>query len=250
MKQAKKRQAKYADKGTKQVEFQINDPVYYKNNQRKGKLDCKWKPFYRIIERKGPATYVIKNPLNGSTCKVHAEMLRDANLDEWDIPTIHDGRPMRKTAYAIPPEQSSDEHDSDSEQEGPYEKLVKKYQKEREDSDDEDNISLMELSKRLKVDKTMEQQQNEDSRADESEGVIEETMDFEPATDSDSLTETYFDENADDAMSVNEIKILDIFDKASPELSNELKKKKKKLTNTNSSNKKVKQLLQAITNMF
>ena len=76
LKQAKKRQAKYADKGAKQVEFQINDPVYYKNNQRKGKLDYKWKPFYRIIERKGPTTYVIKNQLDGSTCKVHAEMLR------------------------------------------------------------------------------------------------------------------------------------------------------------------------------
>ena len=45
----------------------------------------------------------------------------------------------------------------------------------------------MELSKRLKANKAMEQQQNEDSRAEESEGVIEETMDFEPATDSDSL---------------------------------------------------------------
>ena len=127
----KKRQAKYADKGTKQVEFQINDPVYYKNNQTKGKLDCKWKPFYRIIERKGPATYEIKNQLDGSTCKVHAEMLRAANLDEWNIPTTHDGRPMRRTAYAIPPEQSSDEHGSDSEQEGPYEKLAKKYQKRK-----------------------------------------------------------------------------------------------------------------------
>ena len=208
LKQAKKRQAKYADKGTKQVEFQINDPVYYKSNQRKGKLDCKWKPFYRIIERKCPATDVIKNQLDGSTCKVHAEMLRAAKLDEWDIPTPHDGRPMRRIAYAIPPEQSSDEHDSDSEQEGSYEKLAKKYQKEREDSDDEDNIHLMELSKRLKANKAMEQQQNEDSRAEESEGVIEETMGFEPATDSDSLTETYFDEKADDAMSVNEIKIL------------------------------------------
>ena len=66
-------------------------------------------------------------------------------------------------------------------------KLAKKYQKEREDSDDEDNIPSMELSKRLKANKAMEQQQNEDSRAEESEGVIEETMDFEPATDSDSL---------------------------------------------------------------
>ena len=74
------------------------------------------------------------------TCKVHTEMLRAANLDELDIPTNHDGRPMRRTAYAIPPEQFSDEQDSDSEQEGPYEKLSKKYQKEREDSVDDNNI--------------------------------------------------------------------------------------------------------------
>ena len=51
-------------------------------------------------------------------------------------------------------------------------------------------------------------------------------------------------------MSVNEIKILDTFDKASPELSNKSKKKKKKLTNTNSSNKKFKRLLQAMADMF
>ena len=49
LKKAKKRQAKYADRGTKAVEFEIGDPVFYKNNQRKGKLDLKWKPYYRII---------------------------------------------------------------------------------------------------------------------------------------------------------------------------------------------------------
>ncbi len=53
LKKAKKRQAKYADRGTKKVEFMVNDPVYYKNNQRKGKLDIKWKPFYRIIRKNG-----------------------------------------------------------------------------------------------------------------------------------------------------------------------------------------------------
>ena len=37
----------------------------------------------------------------------------------------------------------------------------------------------MELSKRLKANKAMEQQQNGEFRAEESEGVIEETMDFE-----------------------------------------------------------------------
>ena len=149
-------------------------------------------PSTEIIERKGPATYVIKNQLDGSTCKVHAEMLRAANLDEWNIPTTHDGRPLRKTAYVIPPENSSNEDDSDFEQEGPYEKLAKKYQKERDDSDDEDSFPLMELSKRLKARKAIEQQENEDSSVERSEGKIEESMDFEPEVDSGSETESLF----------------------------------------------------------
>ena len=128
--------------------------------------------------------------------------------------------------------------------------LPRSIKREREDSDDEDYIPLMELSKRLKANKAMEQQQNEDSRAEKSEGVIEETMDFEPATDPDSLTETYFDKNADDAMSVNEIRTLGMSDQASLELSNKSKKNKKNLTNTNSSNKKFKRLLQAMAYMF
>ena len=59
LKKAKKRQAKYADKGTKEIEFQVGDPVFYKNNQRKSKLDLKWKPYYRIIEKIGLVSYVL-----------------------------------------------------------------------------------------------------------------------------------------------------------------------------------------------
>ena len=64
LKKAKKTQAKYADRGTKEIEFKVNNTVYYRNNQRKGKLDCKWKPYYRKIEKTGPASYVIKNQLD------------------------------------------------------------------------------------------------------------------------------------------------------------------------------------------
>ena len=224
LKKAKKTQAKYADRGTKKIEFQVNDTVYYKNNQRKGKLDCKWKPYYRIIEKTGPASYVIKNQLDGSTSRVHAEMLRAANIDEWVIPTSTDGRPLRKTAYVIPPEDSSDEESSDTDQEGPYEKLAKKYQKERDDSDEEDNIPLMELAKRLKARDAMKQEENEesnrDSSVDESRGSVERSIDFDPEVDSGSETESYFD--ADDAMSVDGVDIctlsnLELGDKASPE---------------------------------
>ena len=53
-------------------------------------------------------------------------------------------RPLRKTVYVIPPEDSSDEEARDTDQEGPYEKLAKKYQKERDDSDEEHNIPWIE----------------------------------------------------------------------------------------------------------
>ena len=62
LRKAKKRQAKYyADRNSKAVEFEIGDPVYYKNNKRINKFALKWKPFYRVIEKKGPVTYIIKN---------------------------------------------------------------------------------------------------------------------------------------------------------------------------------------------
>ena len=46
----------------------------------KAKLDLKLKPYYRILKTRGPVTYIIKIQMNGSTCKVHAEMLCLANI--------------------------------------------------------------------------------------------------------------------------------------------------------------------------
>ena len=46
MKWAKKRQAKYADRGSKPVHFQVGDPVYYKRHQQRNKLEGKWQPYY------------------------------------------------------------------------------------------------------------------------------------------------------------------------------------------------------------
>lgn len=86
IKAARERQNKYANRNRKEVTFEINDPVYFKNNQLKGKLDVKWHPFYRVIEKNSHTTYVIKNQLDGKTVKVHADLLKPANIDEWPIP--------------------------------------------------------------------------------------------------------------------------------------------------------------------
>ncbi|XP_062587953.1 superoxide-generating NADPH oxidase heavy chain subunit C-like [Saccostrea cucullata] len=115
LKRSKRRQAKYANKNTKDVEFKIGDPVYYKNNHRQSKLQSKWKPFYRIIEQISPVTFKIKSQLDGKVTKAHKELLRLAKIDEWELPTNEQGRPLRKAAYVMPPESQSDNNDDNSE---------------------------------------------------------------------------------------------------------------------------------------
>ena len=170
LKKAKKRQAKYADRGTKVVDFEVGDPVFYRNNNRKGKLDVKWKPYYRIIEKKGPVSYVIKNQLDGSTSHVHAEMLRLAHVDEWQIANDEQSRRLRDAAYVIPPQASESGSDTDSESDEniPLAKLAKKCRHERESSSDEDDIPLMELRKRLRH-REIRQNQNQETKAKEME---------------------------------------------------------------------------------
>ena len=106
----------------------------------------KWKPYYRIIEKKGPFPYVMRNQLDGSTCKVYAEMLRLATIDEWQISKHEESIRLRDAAYAIPPQASDSEpvSDSESEENLPLAKLAKEYRQERESSEDEDDIPLME----------------------------------------------------------------------------------------------------------
>ena len=84
LRKAKKRHAKYADRGPKEIEYKVGDPVYYKN-PRKGKFNVKYLPYYRIIKKNGPVSFVIKNQLDGSTTKAYAGDIRLANIDDWQI---------------------------------------------------------------------------------------------------------------------------------------------------------------------
>ena len=206
LKNAKKRQAKYADQGSKQIDYEVGDPVYYKNQRMQNKLDARWKPFHRIIARRGPSSYLIQNQLDGSTIKAHAVDLNPVNLEEWDIPCTKDGRSMRMAAYAIPPDESSSEDDG-SEPDEPLRKVIRRHRREREDSDEEDDIPLMELSKRLKARKEAEEE--EIRAAEEQRQFLEQdqqVQEQEPIDDTmvendDPMGEDSFD----DAMSVNEV---------------------------------------------
>lgn len=120
--------------------------------------------------------------------KAHQELLRLAPIDEWKIPQDAEGRPNRKAAYVVPPEsetKNSDNEDSEIDldpqpineslsnsdeepsEKAPLSKLAKRYRKERDDWSSEDDIPLMELSKRIKQRDTFRPETDEQVNEDE-----------------------------------------------------------------------------------
>lgn len=156
MKISKRKQKEQADKKSEDIPLQVGDPVYLKNNRRKNKLDKKWLPYYRIIKQTGPVSFVVKDQLTGTTTKCHARQLRLADLAQWPSHISNESdRPMRKTNYVVPP---TDEESSEEEEIlEPLGREIRHKQKEREDSDDEEDIPLAELQRRLRAKKIMDQ---------------------------------------------------------------------------------------------
>ncbi|XP_053391492.1 uncharacterized protein LOC128554262 [Mercenaria mercenaria] len=160
LKRSKRKYKAQVDKKAKDIKFEINDPVYYKNYQRKNKLDDRWKSHYRILEQKGPVTYLIKNQLDNSVVQVHADQIRLADIAEWPERKAVKGYPRRRVNYVIPPDDSSsssnDESDvSDTEISNKIRKVkipksTYRVRQERENSSSEDNIPLAQLRKHLR----------------------------------------------------------------------------------------------------
>ena len=77
----------YKEKYAKgQVPIDVGDPVYLKKYIRDGKLDKRWESHYRVLEKTGPASYIVQNALTGITKRVHANDVRKAkHSDNGDI---------------------------------------------------------------------------------------------------------------------------------------------------------------------
>ena len=63
--------------------FNVGDPVFMFNFNRKDKFDARWLPNYRIISQSGPVSFVIQNQVTGKTHRVHADALRLARVEQW-----------------------------------------------------------------------------------------------------------------------------------------------------------------------
>ena len=125
----------------------MGDPVYWEKHKREGKIDNYFYPYYRVIEKVSPVTYIIRNQLDGTTQSVHADHIKLAKIDQWEIPRAPTGQPRQRVAYDVPPfSDDSDFESFDSQPENPRKKLIKLARKEKEDSEGEDNIPLTELA--------------------------------------------------------------------------------------------------------
>ena len=130
---------------------------YTINFTKKNKLDARWKPYFRIIAQKSPVSFIIESQLDGVTTKAHAEELRLAKIDEWEIPKTDGGRRLRRAAYVVPLESEREteapsqneglESDSDDSSDNnlPLARLAQKYRTKRDHSSSEDDIPQMEL---------------------------------------------------------------------------------------------------------
>ena len=70
--------------------------MYVKQQQKKSKLEGRWCPYYRIIEQTSHVSFKLKNQLDGTVTKAHAEHMRLAHLRDWEIPKDKKGRPKRR----------------------------------------------------------------------------------------------------------------------------------------------------------
>ncbi|CAC5369517.1 unnamed protein product [Mytilus coruscus] len=188
LKRAKKRQAKYANKNTKELKFEVGDPVYLKHHRKHNKLQANWRPYFRIIEKTSPA---------------HAEHLRPAlNIDEWEIPKDKDKRVLRATQYVVSPDQTESENSSENDSDNvPLIQIAKRFRRESQHSSSESDIPKMELSNKLKQKRHRLNIENEYDSDFNSE-IFNQTTDIDYDAGNDNN-----DQSTDNDMSVNEIKL-------------------------------------------
>ena len=106
---ARERTKRYHDRKAKEPDFEVDDPVYVYKHHRTSKLEPRWEPYYRIVEKLTAVNFVVCNMLTGSLKRVHAMHLRKANLD-WEIPNQKENdRPPRKAKLAARVSSDSDQ---------------------------------------------------------------------------------------------------------------------------------------------
>lgn len=139
LKKAGKRQKERSNITSNDVDFNVGDLVYYRNDHKRNKLEMSWGLYYVIIEKTRPISYKVNDLLTISVVKAQAENLSAGNIEEWIIHTVN--RLLWMETLAVPV--LSEESKNDSGNEGKT-YLKNKWRRQWNDSEDEPDIPMME----------------------------------------------------------------------------------------------------------
>ena len=65
IRRAQKKRNYAINKDRRKIELDVGDPVYYQAHNRQGKVDKKWRPYYRIVEKNEPRYFRNMGPTSG-----------------------------------------------------------------------------------------------------------------------------------------------------------------------------------------
>ena len=109
IKQAQKKRNERVNRERRDVRLAVGDPVFHRIHMREGKLQPRWAPYYRIVEQTSPVSFIIWDQLSGKTRRAHANDLKLAEIDEWEVPEPRERRRrMRRTNLVEPREMETD----------------------------------------------------------------------------------------------------------------------------------------------
>jgi len=103
IRRAQKKRNEAINKDRRKIELGVGDPVYYRAHVRQGKLDQRWRPCHRIVEQTGPVSFLIWDQVSGKVKRAHANDLKLAEIDEWEIPEPSTKKKRMRKATLVEP---------------------------------------------------------------------------------------------------------------------------------------------------
>lgn len=91
--------------------MRVGDPVYYKMPLSEGKLDQRWEPYYRILERTGPVSFVIWDQMAGRTKRANSNDLKLAEIADWEVSEPKTKRVRKRKVTLVEPEEMETDED-------------------------------------------------------------------------------------------------------------------------------------------
>lgn len=127
-------------------------------------------------------------------------------MDDWQIPSNKDERPLRKTNYVIPPDSGTENSDSENSiQREQLPRTIRRYRHERCDSDSEGSIPRMELAKHYKRQQKLH---INNSESELTSSLSDNSNDSDATIPMNYQTNDNLDLQSDNEMSVNEALIV------------------------------------------